>query len=582
MAAVLGVPVLDINISMDKKIKVGIIFGGKSAEHEASLQSAKNVIEALDKEKYEPVLIGINKKGEWFLDDQSKFLLNSGDPKLIKLNNAGPSVSFVPQSDGRITSIDSREPMSTVDVVFPVLHGPFGEDGTIQGLLKLANVPFVGASVLGSAVGMDKDMTKRLLRDAGLPIPKFIAAKENEAPSFDEVVQILGLPVFIKPANMGSSVGISKVKDENEYKNALTQAFAYDRKIMIEENIDGREIECAVLGNDEPIVSVPGEIIPSHDFYSYEAKYIDEHGANFQIPANLPEETIKTIQALAIKTFKTIGCEGMGRVDFFLKNNGEVLINEINTIPGFTSISMYPKLWAASGIKYSELIDRLIGLAMERFAKEQKLKTSYDAEHGVKFVRKNVPFYPQKWNLDDWQKLGFKDRADAEYWEKSCCGILCLKMAIDSILLVQGKPLSRSIKEYIDKGLAIGAYTDAVGWSHSGLAKLAKEFGFAAEARQNVKPEELREALKQNCLPIISIKWAFENTKSLKEKILFWKKLGGHLALVVGFDEDEDGKINGFCVHHTSIRKEYNWQYKFLPLDKFKQGFTGRCIMIKP
>jgi hypothetical protein len=255
-------------------------------------------------------------------------------------------------------------------------------------------------------------------------------------------------------------------------------------------------------------------------------------------------------------------------------------VNEINTIPGFTSISMYPKLWAASGVKYSELIDRLIELAMERFAKEQKLKTSYDTSDGISFIRKNVPFYSQKWNLDDWQKLGFKSYEDAKYWEISSCGVLSLKMAIDGFLLEQGEPLSPSISEYIKKGVALGAYTDALGWSHSGLVRLAEAFGATAVARQNVTPDELREALKNNYLPIISIKWAFESTKSLKEKIFFWKKVGGHLALVVGFDEDEGG-VNGFCVHHTSETEEYNWQYKFLPLDKFKQGFTGRCIMIK-
>lgn len=363
---------------MSKKIRVGIIFGGKSAEHEVSLQSAKNVIEAIDKEKYEPILIGVDKSGKWLLSDSSKFLLNSGDPKLIKLNSeASESVALVPQSAGIISNLDAHNSDKSIDVAFPILHGPFGEDGTIQGLLKLAGLPFVGSGVLGSAVGMDKDVMKRLLRDAGVPVGKFIAVKENEVPAYKDIVEKLGLPFFVKPANMGSSVGVSKVHNESEFEKAVREAFEYDRKILIEENIEGREIECSVLGNDDPIASVPGEVISNHDFYSYEAKYIDEHGAALEIPAKLSDEIVKKVQELAIKTFKTLACEGLGRVDCFLKSNGDVLINEINTIPGFTSISMYPKLWEVSGISYTELIDRLIQLALERFEKEQKLKTSY-------------------------------------------------------------------------------------------------------------------------------------------------------------------------------------------------------------
>lgn len=366
---------------MKKKMKVGIIFGGKSAEHEVSLQSAKNVIEAIDKDKYEPVLIGVDKKGKWLLADSSKFLLNSGNPKLIKLSNeTSQSVALVPQSAGRIANLDTHESDKFIDVVFPILHGPFGEDGTMQGLLKLANIPFVGASVLGSAVGMDKDVMKRLLRDAEIPIGKFLTCKEKDIPTYEDAVKNLGLPFFVKPANMGSSVGVSKVSEEKDFDKAIREAFKYDRKILIEENIKGREIECSVLGNDDPIASVPGEVISNHDFYSYEAKYIDKHGATLEIPAKLSDEIIKKVQAFAVKTFKILSCEGLGRVDFFLKENGDVLVNEINTIPGFTSISMYPKLWEASGISYTELIDRLIQLALERFEKEQKLKTSYDTE----------------------------------------------------------------------------------------------------------------------------------------------------------------------------------------------------------
>ena len=362
---------------MPKKIKVGIIFGGRSAEHEVSLQSAKNVIEAINKDKYEPVLIGVDKKGKWLLADSSKFLLNSGNPKLIKLNNeTSQGVALVPQSDGRIANLDTHESDKSIDVVFLILHGPFGEDGTMQGLLKLANIPFVGASVLGSAVGMDKDVMKRLLREAGIPIAKFLVYKSGETVAFNKIAKNLGLPFFVKPANLGSSVGISKVKNKKEFSRAVKLASQYDTKIIIEENIKGREIECAVLGNNQPIASIPGEVIPKNNFYSYEAKYLDENGAVLEIPAKLSKNIVKKIQDLAVKTFKVLNCEGMGRVDFFLKKNGQILVNEINTIPGFTSISMYPKLWEASGISYSNLIDRLIRLAQERFKTEQKIKSA--------------------------------------------------------------------------------------------------------------------------------------------------------------------------------------------------------------
>ena len=319
------------------KTVVGLLFGGKSAEHEISLLSAKNIFEAIDKEKFQPVNIKIEKSGKGF-----------------------DSILTMP-----------------LDVVFPVLHGPFGEDGTVQGLLKLADIPFVGPSVLGSAAGMDKDAMKRLLRDAGLPIGKFITKKSHEEmPLFAEIEAELGNPVFVKPANMGSSVGINKVHNESEYIAAVKEAFQYDLKIIIEEFIQGREIECAVLGNENPIASVPGEVIPLHDFYSYDAKYIDDKGAALQIPAQLDSETTSRVQELAVKVFQTLYCEGLSRVDFFLKKNGEIIVNEINTMPGFTKISMYPKMWEASGIGYTELITRLIELAISRHKKERQLKTS--------------------------------------------------------------------------------------------------------------------------------------------------------------------------------------------------------------
>lgn len=358
---------------MPKKIKVGIIFGGRSAEHEVSVKSAKNVMAAIDKKKYEVVLIGIDKNGRWFMIDNAKFL--SGRNTILNMPDQKAKGSALATQNKNINPATFALNRS-IDVIFPILHGPYGEDGTIQGLLKLANIPFVGAGVLGSAVGMDKDAMKRLLREAGIPVAKFLVYKSDEKINLNKIAKILGLPFFVKPANLGSSVGISKVRNKKEFIKAIELAFQYDVKIIIEENIKGREIECAILGNNKPIASVPGEVIPRIDFYSYEAKYLDENGAVLEIPAKLSKSIVRKIQNLAVKTFKVLCCEGMGRVDFFLKSNGEILVNEINTIPGFTSISMYPKLWEASGISYPDLIDRLIRLAHERFKKEQKIKSA--------------------------------------------------------------------------------------------------------------------------------------------------------------------------------------------------------------
>jgi D-alanine-D-alanine ligase len=360
-----------------KKIRVGVLFGGKSAEHEVSLQSAKNVVDAIDREKYEVVLIGIDKHGKWLLSDQSGFLLNANDPSKVALNRASDTVALVPQSKGELISLSNRSAGAGVDVVFPILHGPFGEDGTVQGLLKLAGVPFVGASVLGSALGMDKDVMKRLLREAGLPVAKFLASRvSDELPEFDVVVNEIGLPFFVKPANMGSSVGVHKVTDKKEFERAVEDAFRFDRKILIEEFVQGREIECAVLGNEKPIASVVGEIVPQHEFYSYEAKYLDEHGALLQVPADLPKDVSEEVRPLAVQTFRTMECEGLGRVDFFYTPDKRIVVNEINTMPGFTRISMYPRLWEATGLSYRDLIDRLIQLAIRRFEEEKQLKTT--------------------------------------------------------------------------------------------------------------------------------------------------------------------------------------------------------------
>ncbi len=361
---------------MKTKKRIGLIFGGKSSEHEVSIISAKNIFDALDKEKYEVVIIGIDREGKWILGDSTLLLNSSLDPKLLKSSsNVSDAIMTTGGKRGEIVSYGKTQNISTLDVVFPVLHGPYGEDGTMQGLLKLAGIPFVGAGVLGSAVGMDKDVMKRLLRDAKIPIAKFLVFKKKEELKFDKIKKELGLPFFVKPANLGSSVGISKVHDEKEFDSAVSQAFQFDNKILIEESIDGREIECAVLGNDDPIASIPGEVIPTHEFYSYDAKYIDEKGAQLAIPAKLDKKTEEKIRKLAVKTFKVLACEGMARIDFFLQKN-KVFVNEINTIPGFTKISMYPKLWEATGIQYSKLIDNLIDLAIERFEKEKNLKTT--------------------------------------------------------------------------------------------------------------------------------------------------------------------------------------------------------------
>jgi len=359
-----------------KKLRVAVLFGGKSAEHEVSLQSARNVIEALDKDKYDIVPIGIDKEGRWLLAETSSYLLDSGDPKLIRLNNSSTTVAVVPQSGGSLMELASRREAAPIDVFFPVLHGPFGEDGSIQGLLKLANVPFVGSGVLGSAVSMDKDVVKRLFRDAGIPIADFVVVRPGDAVFFAAIVETLGCPVFVKPANLGSSVGVHKVGNEAELGPALADAFAYDTKVLIEQAIVGREIECSVLGNEAPIASVLGEIVPRHEFYSYEAKYIDEQGAGLEIPAKLDAGVAGRIREMAVEAFRVAGCEGMARVDFFLQPDGTAIANEINTIPGFTSISMYPKLWEASGIPQPELLDRLIELAIARFQRDARLKTS--------------------------------------------------------------------------------------------------------------------------------------------------------------------------------------------------------------
>ena len=350
-----------------KKIRVGVIFGGRSGEHEVSLRSAESILKAIDRNKYVVVPIGITHEGRWLASRNALSMLPAKD-QIQKVLTDGESITLPAEPAAQ----------GMVDVIFPMLHGTYGEDGTIQGLLELANVPYVGAGVLGSAVGMDKDVMKRLLRDAGLPIVDYWVVRTQDLDSFLQAhISDLPYPVFVKPANLGSSVGITKVHAAEELPAALQTAAEYDRKIVVEKGVNAREIELSVLGNDDPIASVPGEILPSREFYDYKAKYVDED-SRLLIPAPLNEIQKIEAQRLAIAAFRVLECSGMARVDLFLeKPAGKFYVNEINTLPGFTTISMYPKLWEASGIPYSELIDRLITLAIERHAEKNKLRTKY-------------------------------------------------------------------------------------------------------------------------------------------------------------------------------------------------------------
>lgn len=359
---------------MAKKIRVGVLFGGQSTEHEISLQSARSVIQNMDPEKYDVVPIGIDKHGSWFFLTLEQFFIPFKTEKLPSFQ--GKEGNLIPEGiqakDMFFSPCVLRE---SLDVIFPALHGLYGEDGTVQGLVKLANLPCVGSDVLGSALCMDKAIAKKLMRDAKLPIPAFLCLKLHDPINIPSIIQELGLPLFVKPANSGSSVGINKVHTAEGILGAIEEAFQYDEKVILEEFIQGREIECSVLGNLDPIVSLPGEIIPQHEFYSYEAKYLDENGAHFKLPAELEIETVQNIQKLAVQAFHLLECEDMARVDFFLRKDGKIFLNELNTIPGFTTISLYPKLWEISGIPYPELIDRLITLALKRHKRKAALRT---------------------------------------------------------------------------------------------------------------------------------------------------------------------------------------------------------------
>ncbi len=369
----------------ERLVNVGVLLGGMSAEHEVSWRSAGNIIRAMDPQRYRPVPILIDKQGDWFLLEAgevfSEELLSAPDPKPLP---PGRRV-LLDRHEGALFAVQKGlgAEAHRLDVIFPAVHGPYGEDGTLQGLCKMYQVPFVGPGVLSSAVCMDKVVMKRLLEEQGIPVPKYLVChnRPNAEPDLDEVRRTLRLPVFVKPANLGSSVGITKVESLEVLGRALAHAWQFDDKAIVEEFVEGKEIECSVLGNEEPIASVPGEIIPDrkHGFYSYDAKYRDPEGADLIIPADLPEAVSGKVRDLGVRSFVALLAEGMARVDFFVRPDGTVLVNELNTIPGFTNISMYPKLWEASGIPCRELVHRLIQLGIQRFNREAAKSRDWDA-----------------------------------------------------------------------------------------------------------------------------------------------------------------------------------------------------------
>lgn len=365
---------------MAVKLRVGILFGGKSAEHEVSLQSARNVLAAMDPARFQAVLVGIDKGGAWSRYDPEDFLNHADDPTRIALARPGPQVVLTCAGGaGALLPLTTAAPSVPIAVVFPLLHGSYGEDGAIQGVAKMANLPCVGCDVASSGLCMDKILAKRVLREAGVPVARdrALMAADRSALDTATVIAELGLPLFVKAARQGSSVGVSKVTCGAELLPAVDCAARYDTKILIEECVAGRELETSVLGNAEPRASQPGEVIPRHGFYSYAAKYLDADGAVLEAPARLEPSIAERVRAVAIRAFQALGCAGMARVDSFLTVDGRVLVNEVNTIPGFTKISMYPRLWEVSGIRYPELIERLVNLALERFAVEDGLGCDY-------------------------------------------------------------------------------------------------------------------------------------------------------------------------------------------------------------
>ena len=363
------------NVGVMKK-KVLLIFGGRSSEHEVSLNSAKNIFKAIDRTKFDIVLAGVSKQGTWYLlTEQQLMATASVNDQDYHKNQCVALVSFLGKP--MLIEMDSQARQG-IDVAFPIIHGTNGEDGTLQGLLKMANVPFVGCGVLSSAVCMDKEFMKQALTAAGVENSKYMVLHRTLKTSFADITKNLGLPFFIKPANAGSSVGVHKVKSESDFADRIKDSFLYDHKVIAEEFIQGQELECSVKGlNANPQASVAGELIVKHEFYSYEAKYLDENGAEIVIPARIGGDKMKELQALAIKAYQASGCDGLARVDFFLQLDGKLIVNELNTLPGFTKISMYPKMWEATGLKYSDLITELVNFAFEKFELDSTKKQNY-------------------------------------------------------------------------------------------------------------------------------------------------------------------------------------------------------------
>ncbi|WP_395480104.1 D-alanine--D-alanine ligase [Candidatus Curculioniphilus buchneri] len=364
------------------KTRVGVLFGGRSVEHEISLQSSKNIIHAINKEKFDIILLGIDKQGVWHIFNKNSYLLNSDHLTLVSLKKSMKDLAILPGFfNNSLVQLNCPDTIPLpIDIIFPIVHGPFGEDGSLQGLLRMTNIPYVGSSVLGSAISMDKDITKRLLRDAGLAVtPSFTLTRSqynNSGMCFDKITSALGLPLFIKPANQGSSVGVSKIINRDSFEQGLALAFNFDHKVLVEAAIIGRELECAVLGSDELQTSVCGEIILNNNFYSYQNKYINTHDTHIVIPANISRTVSENIRSVARRAFRALHCSCMARVDVFLTVDEKILVNEINTLPGFTNVSMYPRLWQASGLSCTDLITRLIELALTCHRQDQYLTNS--------------------------------------------------------------------------------------------------------------------------------------------------------------------------------------------------------------
>ncbi len=359
---------------MSAKLRVAILYGGKSVEHKVSLKSAKNIFDNIDRDKFEPVLIGIDPGGNWYFMQDFKTGIRSGKPLSLHLQ----------QGEEIFYTLPDNNSLGVIDIVFPVLHGNDGEDGSIQGLFKTVNIPVVGTGVTGSAVAMDKVIAKKLMRDAGIAVSRFrhYTFEQKDSISFKELTDELGLPLIIKPVASGSSVGVSKINNEEQFRSALEDTFQYDNEIIFEEFIRGREMECSVMGNQSPVASMPGEILIAkhHDIYSFDAKYVDDKGANLEMPAKVKPELIPVIKNAVIKAYITLKCEDYSRVDFFLTEDGKIVINEINTIPGFTSISMFPQLWKLSGISYKELITQLIDFTVRKHNRNERLKHEFESK----------------------------------------------------------------------------------------------------------------------------------------------------------------------------------------------------------